>query len=285
MRAFGLVLLVSLLLVSLCACGDAQYSAVAPGEIRIHFIDVGQADSTLIRTSDAVILVDSGGTDPVRAEALMRYLRRLRIDTVDCLILTHPHTDHIGGAALLLQNFTVRECRMIGAVTEEAAFGELLSALSAEGCLVREAYCGQTESFGELTLSVLSPDAMSTESLNDKSLVLRVSFHENTLLLPGDISAAKEEELLEIYGAEGLQAGILKAAHHGSHLSSGEAFLDAVSPQYTVLSCAEGNEYGYPTSELLERFWQRGIRVLRTDLDGTVVFSGDGEGYQLLTHN
>ena len=93
MRAFGLVLLVSLLLVSLCACGDAQYSAVAPGEIRIHFIDVGQADSTLIRTSDAVILVDSGGTDPVRAEALMRYLRRLRIDTVDCLILTHPHTD------------------------------------------------------------------------------------------------------------------------------------------------------------------------------------------------
>ena len=285
MRIARFLLLFAALLLLFCSCGGEIYSAVEPGGMQVHFIDVGQADCTLIRTADAVILVDAGDGDPARADALVRYLRKMRIDKVDCLILTHPHADHIGGAAEILREFSVSECWMLNAVVEEPMFGELLSALSAEGCPVTEAFRGQTHSFGALSVSVLSPDVMSTDPLNDKSLVLHVSFHENTLLLPGDISAETEEELVEIYGADGLSAGILKAAHHGSHLSSSDAFLDAVSPTYTVLSCAEENAYGYPSADLLQRFWQREIRVLRTDLDGTVVFFCDGVSYRLLSGN
>ena len=88
---------------------------------------------------------------------------------------------------------------------------------------------------------------------------------------------------MALYGEDGLRADILKAAHHGSHLSSSGAFLDAVCPLYTVLSCGEENAYGYPTAEVLGRFWERDIRVLRTDLDGTVTFAGDGETLRLLS--
>lgn len=281
MRRLWLLLLLAV--AALClSCEGVEY-APPPGEVRFCFFDVGQADCTLIRTQDAVILVDAGDRDPARADALLRTLRRMRIDTVDLLVLTHPHSDHIGGAPRLLQELTVRECLTVNAVSEEAVFGALLASLEAEGCAVYEGYCGQSYRYGELSLAVLSPDPLSVEELNDKSLVLRVTFGDTALLLPGDISADKEAELLALYGEDGLRADILKAAHHGSYLSSSGAFLDAVCPLYTVLSCGEDNAYGYPTAEVLGRFWERGIRVLRTDLDGTVTFAGDGETLRLLS--
>lgn len=276
-RPIALFLLLALLLPVLSACGDPL--AVGEGEILVHFLDVGQADCTLIRTRDTVILVDAGSDEPGVADGVVRYLRDLDIKEIDCLVLTHPHADHIGGAPTLFREFSIVECLLPALATDTPLFTELLDALEAEGCLVSEAVRGKRLTLGAVTLDVLSPDAFASGDENTRSAVVLAKYRESTLLLTADIPLEKEAELLAYYGEEALRADVLKVAHHGSATATGEQFLKALSPDYAVISCGRGNTYGCPSAEVLARLSFVGVTVYRTDTEGTVVLRGDGNAF------
>lgn len=245
----------------------------------VHFPDVGQADCTLLHTRDAVILVDTGGDEPGDADRLVRYLRGLDITEIDCLVLTHPHEDHIGGAVTVLQELSVVECLLPAMASDTPAFTALLDAMEDEGCLVSEAVRGKRLVCGDVTLEVLSPDPFGSGDENERSAVIFAHYGESTVALTADITSAVEEELLAYYGEEALSADLLKVAHHGAATATGTPFLKALSPDYAVISCGRDNVYGYPSDEVLARLSFAGVTVFRTDTDGTVVLRGDGVGF------
>ncbi len=259
------------LLACLTSCGPSPFSTAREGETYVSFFDVGQADCALVRTQDSVILVDTGDGDAAKTARIVRSLRRAGIRTIDCLVLTHPHTDHIGGAVTILSEFEVRECLMPNSTSESSVFTSLLAALAQERCAVREAYRGRTVKYGSILLEILAPSLYSAETENSDCVVFRLVSQELRILFASDAEAANEEELLALYEKE-LRADILKVGHHGSYTSTTEAFLLAVSPSYAVISCAQGDTYESPHISVLERLQAAGVATLRTDLEGTVSF-------------
>ena len=283
MKRSALLLLALLVAVLsfLSACGEEEYETVGAGELYVHFLDVGQADCTVLRTKDTVILVDAGST--ASAEIITDYLEALGIQRIDCLVLTHPHEDHIGGAAALLSHFTVEECVLPNAYEDTTTFRSLLDALERMDVEVKEGYRAVSLQYGDIALAFFWPEEYpSLIEDNARSLVFRATFNGNSILFPGDAPASVEAALLEAGGSEALRSQLLKVGHHGAKTSTTEAFLTAVSPQYAVISCGRGNVYAYPHIELMTRLLSAKARIYRTDTDGTIVFRGDGATFSVL---
>ena len=268
-RSIALFLAVVLLFL-LCSCGGGGVAVPDEGAVHITFLDVGQADCALIRTADTVIVVDTGAVASNGTE-LVSYLRRAGIKRIDLLVLSHPHEDHIGGAPALLREFDVAACLMTDLLEDSAVFRETVSALKNETCEVTRAVADVVLTCGGFTVEVLSPIKEFYSSMNDASAVIRVKFGDFAALFTGDISDVVEAELVEHYG-DALEADILKVAHHGSSSATGMDFLLAVRPRYAAISCAAGNEYGFPHAEVLARLAVIGAEVYRTDTEGTVTF-------------
>lgn len=281
-RSIALFLAVILLAASLLiACGSEEYEAAEDGEIYVHFLDVGQADCTLLRTKETAILVDVG--DFASAERVADYLEELEIETIDCVMLTHPHDDHIGGAEAIFSRFAVRECILPSIASDTPAFRALLDVLEQGSVAVKEGYRGEVFRYGDISVELLWPTEypMLTDE-NARSLVFRAAFGANTLLFCGDAPASVEHAVLELDGEGALRAQILKVGHHGASTSTTEPFLSAVSPQYAVISCGRGNAYAYPHIELMTRLLAAEAKIYRTDTDGTIVFRGNGASFSVL---
>lgn len=274
----ALLVLVAVLFLS---CGGKEDGADRGAALAVYFLDVGQSDCTLILAEDTVILVDTGGIEPAANAKIISLLERLEIDTIDCLILSHPHNDHIGGVGAILSRFAVSECIMPNAATDDAVFSDALSALRDEGCVVREAIRDLTVAYGGVSVLFLSPDPMGTDDINEMSAVCRVTYRNNSILLMGDAGRSTEKALLERYAEKSLTSQILKLGHHGAKTATSEEFLAAVAPIHAVASCGAGNGYGYPHVELVARVLEAGVRLHRTDTDGDIVFYGDGETFRL----
>lgn len=276
-RATALLLLATLLLLS-CSCGRGRGRIEAPGEgeAQITFLNVGQADCAVIRTADAVIVVDTGCEASDGAE-LLTYLENTDIERIDLLVLTHPHEDHIGGASALLREYVVGECLMTDLVDNSVVFRKTLDALKAEGCKVTRAFNDVLREYGALSVEVLSPTKEFYSTVNDAGAVIRVRFGDKAMLFMADVSQTVEKELLQLC-PEDLDVDILKVAHHGSASSTSPEFLAAVTPQYAVISCGVGNEYELPHVDVLLRLARVGASVHRTDTEGTATFLvKDGE--------
>lgn len=245
---------------------DAKYS--------YHFIDVGQGDCTLILGEEASVLIDAGPGD--HASTTVEYIKQLT-DTVDIMILTHPHEDHIGGADDILNELDVRKVVMPDASSNTAVFEKLLNAVEAEGCDVVEGKPGVELSAGGIEISIYGPVLTDFSDLNDASIFAHVKTGDVTLMFTGDGEKAAENAVLEKYGSEALNADILHAGHHGSSTSNTLDFFNAVSPDIAVISCGKDNSYGHPHSEILKLFEEYDLDVYRTDKMGTVVITSDGE--------
>lgn len=238
-----------------------------------HFIDVGQGDSTLILTQDAAVLIDAGPTDV--AEETVRYIHNYT-DTIDYMILTHPHEDHIGGAVRIINSLKVKNVIMTDASNDVITFSRLIGVIEDSGVRVIEAQPGNTYAADGIKLQILAPLA-DFGDFNEYSVVTRVEYHDVSMIVPGDAESRSEELMLEAYQQGELDADILKLGHHGSRTSSTPEFLAAVSPEWSIASCGLNNSYGHPHQQTLERTAELGIPVLRTDEMGTIVFATDGE--------
>ena len=280
-RLSALILLLLALLpgCEFAAPPDQTAHTPAAGTLEVHFIDVGQADSALILCGGESMLIDGGNVDD--ASLVVSYLDEQGVETLDYVVCTHAHEDHVGGLAGVLAVYEAGT--VFSPVTEydSAAFQNFVSYTQAQGLALTVPQAGDSFSLGEAQVTILGPLA-EYEETNNTSLVMRVDFDETAFLFTGDMERTAEADLLE-YSAGELWATVLKVGHHGSSTSSSYPFLREVLPSYAVISCGTGNSYGHPHEEVLSRLSDAGTTVYRTDLLGTVVAVSDGKEVSFTT--
>ena len=247
------------------------------GTLEVHFIDVGQGDSILVIEGDNVMLIDTGDTSSESKDAIVDYLNEKSITEIDYLILTHPDSDHIGGAPTVIEAFTVVNCIMPDVVKDTKIYEDTLTALDEREVNVIAAESGADFTLGEADFKVLAPNSESYSDWNDYSVVIRLVYGKRSMLFTGDAHVESEAEILENCSASDIDCDLLKVGHHGSRTSTGEDFLKAASPTYAIISCGEGNKYDHPHAETLVKLEKAKVTVYRTDICGSIVVITDGE--------
>ena len=247
----------------------------------VHMIDVGQGDAIAIRTPRARwILIDAGDQwkeSDLGERVVAPYLRR-RGGAIAAFVLSHPHADHIGGAASVIRRMPVGFVWDGGYAQGSAVYEGMLDAARAQGVAWREARQGDAMDIDGVRLTVLSPDSAeiaAAPDANAASVVVMAEYRGVRVLLTGDAEREVESRLALRYGNE-LHADILKVGHHGSSTSTTAPLLAAVAPRLALVSVGAGNRYGHPNAEVLQSLQSNGAHVMRTDDDGTIVVSSDG---------
>ena len=254
---------------------------VADGEqIYVHFIDVGQGDAALVQTKDGNLLIDAGTADSI--DKLTAYIDALGIDSIAYAIFTHPHADHIGGAAALLEKYDFDCVILPDAVSTSRTFERMMEAIERETCEVIEGKAGVTFSLGETQVELLAPVFLDADDLNNASIVAKVSYGTVEFLFTGDAEKSSEADILD-KSAHRLDSDILKVGHHGSSTSSSKDFLTAVTPEVAIISAGVYNEYGHPHAEVLTSLASLGTTVYRTDKCGDIIVQTDGNVYSIHT--
>lgn len=249
-------------------------------EAQVYFIDVGQGDSELIRLKDSGIdiLIDAG-TRSTKQE-LADYLKELGVEDIDILIGTHPHEDHIGGMAKIIEEFPIGTL-YLPETSEEMTpttktYESLLDAVEKMDVTMRTAAAGDVLlEEGNISFKVLSPSHTDYDNLNDYSIVTRLKVGDTAFLFQGDAETPVEEEILDS-GAD-VSCDVIKLGHHGSSTSSSRAYLEAANPSAAVISCGVGNEYGHPHRETMDLLEKLSITPYRTDTQKTLLAETDGK--------
>ncbi len=252
----------------------AEKKSASSGNLKVHFIDVGQADSILVQLpSGQNILIDGGNNDD--GTLVVNYLKQQGVKRLDHVIRIHPHEDHIGGLDVTIRNFEVGKVYLPKVAHATKTFEDLLLAIKGKGLKVTQAKAGVKLDVGPgIEAVMLAPNSSSYEDLNNYSAVLKLTYGDTSFLFTGDAEAESENEMLA--AGYNLRADVLKVGHHGSSSSTTPAFLKAVLPKYAVISVGKDNEYGHPHSETLAKLSEAGVQVFRTDLQGTIVVTSDG---------
>lgn len=240
------------------------------GELNLHMIDVGQADSFLFVKGDEVALVDCGtrstGKDAVE------YIKSLGITRIDYVFGTHPHDDHMGGMYDIITNFEIGKI-IIPQVKEGQVtanwYIKLMKQIVERNYEVEYSKTGNEYSLGDAKIQIVWQSELEQDNVNNYSNIIKVCFGDMDVLMTGDAETEIEEEVLRS-GVQ-IDAEILKVGHHGSDTSSSDIFLDDVNPDYGLISCKVGNKYEHPTKDTIEKLQQREVEVYRTDECGTVI--------------
>ncbi len=257
----------------------------ADGELKVHFLDVGQGDSIFVELpSGECMLIDASERE--FANRIISFIDCLGYTKIDHLIATHPHADHIGGMQTVISHFEVGEVYMPEAVTDTKTFINLLEAFDEKGLSITVAKAGLEVDFGGAKGKFVAPKFI-VDDMNNCSAVLHLSFGNRAFLFTGDAEIDEESTI------EGdIKCDVLKAGHHGSSTSSGEYLLGKAKPQIAVISCGEGNSYGHPHKEALARLEAAGIKsVYRTDISGNISITTNGtdlvikENVSVASHN
>ena len=248
------------------------------GYLRVHFIDVGQGDSILIQAGEHAMLVDAGTNES--GGTVTDYLHSLNLTKLDYLIGTHPHEDHIGGLDDVILSFDIGTVIMPDVSHTTRTYEDVLDALLEKNLTVSSPQPGEAFSLGDASFNILSPsaeiaaEAQEAGDLNNLSVGIRLVYGSTAFVLCGDAESVSEEAMVQ--SGLPLKADVLKAGHHGSSTSTCGSFLDAVDPDYAVISCGKDNSYGHPHQETLDRLHAAGVSVFRTDEQGTVIAVSDG---------
>ncbi len=245
-------------------------------ETTIHFIDVGQGDASLIVSGDSAVLIDGGKQSA--GDAVVDYLSRHGIAELDAVIATHPHEDHIGGLVDVFEAFDVRSVYLSDEAMDTRIYEKLLDAIDEEGIEPEFPDIGDTIPLGDSdgVFTVLAPGPDSSETYGDDpntwSIVLRLDAGGCSALFTGDTTTRVEKDMLKD-NLTLLDCNVLKVAHHGSRTASSEEFLEAVSPEFAVISYEKGNSYGLPDEEIFERLEPIGTTIFETAVHGSVVLT------------
>jgi competence protein ComEC len=241
--------------------------------LKIHYIDVGQADSILIQQGSQNMLIDAGNNDD--SDLVISYLRKQGIKKLDYIIGTHPHEDHIGGMDYVINNLEIGKVFMPKKTADTRTYKDVIKAIKAKNLKITVPKPGNSYDLGEAEWTILAPEfGKEYKDTNNYSIVLRMTFGSKSFLFTGDAEDIAEEEIL--MKGYTVKSDVLKAGHHGSHSSTTNAFLKAVSPEYAVISCGKDNDYGHPHRETRDKLNGMGIKTFRTDECGTIVCTSDG---------
>ncbi len=264
------------------ATGLTPATTTVEGELEVHFIDVGNADCTLVRQGEHNMLIDAG--EKGDSDRILDYLRAHGVKKLDMAVATHPHADHMGGMADILNAIPV-DCFLMSFMPEEktptsAVYLNMLEELDVKSIPVDEAEPGATYQLGEATLQVLGPVEEASDP-NAMSVVTRLTFGQHAFLFTGDATDNEEEDILATRYP--VRADVLKVAHHGSDTSNSVDFLRAVAPTYGFIPCGLNNSYGHPMQSVLDDLTALNVRLYRADVHGHTVFTSDGTSLSVTT--
>ncbi|MFA4937446.1 MAG: ComEC/Rec2 family competence protein [Patescibacteria group bacterium] len=252
------------------------------GKLQVYFFDVGQGDATLIKTpSGGIILIDGGPDRKVLRQlgSALPFGKR----TIDLLILSHPHADHVTGLIGVLEKYQVKHVLATGVVHTTAEYQQWLGQIKEQNIPWQTAVAGEQISFADgVSLEILWPSESLVEKtvndLNESSAVVKLNYGFTSVLFTGDISTSNEQQILT--NQTPVASQILKVPHQGSKTSSSLEFIKAVAPMWAVIFVGANNRYGHPHQEVVVRYQQQGVGVLRTDELGTIRFVSDGKAWQ-----
>lgn len=252
--------------------------SIEEGVLTVHYLDVGQGDAIFLELPNGqCMLIDA--SEAVYSGRIIEAIRSLSYDRIDYVIATHPHADHIGGMKNVLNAFAIG-CIYLPDVSASTAtyigMAETILDLEIEAKIAEAGVTLLSE--GELHASFLAPIAIDDSDLNRNSAVLFLTYGETRFLFMGDADTTVEDAL-----SGSIDCDVLKVGHHGSRTASGSGFLQRTSPAYAVISCGEGNSYGHPHAEAMQRLEACGVEILRTDLSGTIVIRSDGSSLYVET--
>ena len=244
---------------------DEEYS------FEIHFMDVGEADAALILCDGAAMLIDGGNSDDSRL--MYSYLEQRQINHLEYIICTHAHEDHVGGLAGALNYATVGKAYCSTAEFDSHAFESFQKYLERQGVSIEVPLAGETFLLGSAEVKILGPVCPS-ENLNNMSIVVWIQYGETSFLFAGDAEWEEEQDIL--WSDQELKSTVLKVGHHGSDTATSEAWLEAIGPEYAVISVGADNTYGHPHQSVLDRLQKARVPIYRTDELGHIICRSDG---------
>ncbi|MCL4533758.1 MAG: MBL fold metallo-hydrolase [Bacteroidetes bacterium] len=289
LQALVVLLAAAFLLLSLpAACRGPAPTPTAGQELLLAMLDVGQADSVLLRSpAGRTMLIDAGNEAADVNRVILPFLKARGITSLDYLVLTHPDQDHVGGMPALLDAFPVGSFvdSVQPGITNQS-YLHTLQRVQGKGIKPVKARRGQPalELGASTEVQVLAPEEPligGSSPTNNNSIVLRVTYGGVSALLTGDMEHEEEQRLLD--HRDDLRSQILKVAHHGSQGTTSSEFLDAVNPEVALISVGAGNSYGHPHRQLLQRLESRRLKSYRTDLNGTIQLLIDGSDFRVST--
>lgn len=241
------------------------------GYLNVHFIDVGQGDSTLIDCNGHYMLIDAG--DMSKGTTVQLYLNKQEVDKIDVLLLTHPDSDHIGGADVIVTKYDIDNIYMPSIFSDSKAYEELIGAIDYRNYKYESPAAGYSFYLDRALITFVGP-TKEYASINDNSYIVKIEFGNTSFILTGD--AEKQSEMDMIGSNIDMSANVYKAGHHGSSTSTCKELLDAINPEYVVISCGVNNSYGHPHAETLELLKSNDIKVYRTDEQGSITACSNG---------
>lgn len=269
-------------------CSDVNNVIHNEDKFELHLIDVGQSESILLIQGEHAMLIDTGEMDC--GKKVTQYLKSVGISRLDEIVLTHFHKDHVGGFHKVVSSIDVgkvicMDSKYADTVTEsfwyvDMQIARITSSLIHKHNIPIELPYEKTGILRSFTLGNASVEILAQEThsdiINNKSIVMKVSYGDFSALLMSDAQGEVEEALVE--SRIDISADVLKVGHHGSKTSTKMEFLEKVNPQYAVISCGEDNNYGHPNSFVMKKLYKQGAEVHRTDLEGTIIIETDGMG-------
>lgn len=260
--------------------GDKTNSYLGDGEAYVHFIDVGQGSATLIQQGRNGILIDTGESE--YSESLISYINSCGVDTLEYVVASHPHSDHIGGMTDVFAEFTIGTVLMPELseinIPTTRVYENFMTYIYENDISAEFPGTGDTYGFDDISFSIMGP-VEQEKDLNDMSLICKVNACGTNIMVLGD---AEKPELSSVYGAVlgDWKSDILVMGHHGSSTSIYEPLLDDVDARVAIVSCGKDNSYGHPHTEALEYISDNNLELFRTDYEGSIVFKCSADGYE-----
>lgn len=243
------------------------------GTLKVHYIDVGQADAILIQQGNHNMLIDAGNNTD--SDLVTNYLKQQEVEKLDYVIGTHPHEDHIGGLDTVINSFDVEKVLMPEVTATTNTYKDVITAIQDKNLKITAPNVGDSYDLGGANWTILAPNSNSYEDTNNYSIVIKLKFGNNSFIFTGDAEDVSEGEVLA--KQLDIQADVLKVGHHGSSSSTTDSFLNAVNPKYAVILCGKDNKYGHPMQSTMDKLKAKNIEVYRTDENGTIVATSNGE--------
>lgn len=245
----------------------------------VHYIDVGQADSSFIECNGHTMLIDGGNVDD--SSLIVSYLQQENIDYLDYVVCTHAYEDHVGGLSGALATIQVGTvyAPITGATTK--AYSNFKNKVKEQGLEITHPTVGETIELGSSDVQFIGPITEDYEDINNTSIVLRVTYGDTSFFFTGDAERESEQDILN--SEYNISADVLKVGHHGSASSTTYPFLREIMPRIAVIQVGQGNSYGHPNVNTISRLEDAGAAVYRTDLNGTVIIKSDGENLTVET--
>ncbi len=266
---------------------NAALSGATKG-LTVTVLDVGQGDAIFVESPSGKRMLIDGGVEKMGQGVVVPFLRKKGIGKLDIVILTHPHDDHVGGLPSVLDKIRVDQVLDPGFIYESESYRRFLDLIKRNKIEYHLVRSGQKLSFGkEVKCSIFHPSLPflrdTNSDANNCSIVFRMQYGKFSMMFTGDNECEGEERILEIFPGASLASTVLKVGHHGSRTSTSDQFLAAVAPEVAIISCGKRNKFKHPHKSTLEKLEAKGIRTYRTDRDGAVIITSNGNQYNIKT--